>query len=431
MKTATHPLLIHNGTIVDGTGKQPIVDGVVVIEAGKLAYVGPAHSAPVLPDSVARIDARGGTILPGLVEAHFHATYFNIAALEDLDIKYPVEYVSLLASVNARLALECGYTAARSGGCLFNVDFWLKKAIEEDLIPGPRLSASGREICSAGGLMDWNPEFRKIGMEGLVFIVNGQEDARKAVRALVKDGVEWVKTYPTGDAASPDINDHHTLCMTFDEMHAVVRTAHNHGLKVTGHCRATEGIKNALRAGYDCIEHGTFMDDEALDLLLQRDVPCVPALYFEKASIERGPEFGLSQRVIDGHQETLDGGIESARRILRAGGRLGMGGDYGFGWNPHGDYARELTFFVQDVGFTPLEVITCATKTGAEIMGRGDEFGTLEPGKLADVLIVDGDVLADIRLLEDRSKFIAVLQGGVIKAGRLAESFPILVKREQ
>ena len=431
MKTATHPLLIHNGTVVDGTGTQPIVDGVVVIEAGKLAYVGPAHGAPVLPESVARIDARGGTILPGLVEAHFHATYFNIAALEDLDIKYPVEYVSLLASVNARLALECGYTAARSGGCLFNVDFWLKKAIEEDLIPGPRLSASGREICSAGGLMDWNPEFRKIGMEGLVFIVNGQEDARKAVRALVKDGVEWVKTYPTGDAASPDINDHHTLCMTFDEMHAVVRTAHNHGLKVTGHCRATEGIKNALRAGYDCIEHGTFMDDEALDLLLQRDVPCVPALYFEKASIERGPEFGLSQRVIDGHQETLDGGIESARRILRAGGRLGMGGDYGFGWNPHGDYARELTFFVQDVGFTPLEVITCATKTGAEIMGRGDEFGTLEPGKLADVLIVDGDVLADIRLLEDRSKFIAVLQGGVIKAGQLAKSFPILVKREQ
>jgi len=431
MKTADHSLLIHNGTIVDGTGAQPVCDGVVLVEAGKLAYVGPAAGAPHVPESVERIDARDGTIMPGLVEAHFHATYFNIAALEDLDIKYPVEYVSLLASVNSKLALECGYTAARSGGCLFNVDFWLKKAIEEDLIAGPRLSASGREICSAGGLMDWNPEFRKIGMEGLVFIINGQEDARKAVRALVKDGVEWVKTYPTGDAASPDINDHHTLCMTFEEMNAVVSTAHNHGLKVTGHCRATEGIKNALRAGYDCIEHGTFMDDEALDILLQRDVPCVPALYFEKASVELGPEFGLSQRVIDGHQETLDGGIESARRILRAGGRLGMGGDYGFGWNPHGDYARELTFFVKDVGLTPLEVLTCATKTGAEIMGRSDEFGTLEKGKLADVLIVDGDVIADISLLEDRTKFIAVMQGGVIKAGQLAKSFPTVVKRER
>jgi imidazolonepropionase-like amidohydrolase len=173
------------------------------------------------------------------------------------------------------------------------------------------------------------------------------------------------------------------------------------------------------------------MDDEALDLLLQRDVPCVPALYFEKASVELGPEFGLSQRVIDGHQETLDGGIESARRILRAGGRLGMGGDYGFGWNPHGDYSRELTFFVKDVGLTPLEVLTCATKTGAEIMGRNDEFGTLEKGKLADVLVVDGDIIADISLLEDRTKFIAVMQGGIIKAGQLAKSFPTVVKRER
>ena len=108
---------------------------------------------------------------------------------------------------------------------------WLKKAIEKDLVAGPRLAASGREICGVGGLMDWNPDFRKIGMEGLVFIINGPDEARAAVRKLVKDGVEWVKTYPTGDAASPDINDHHTLCMTFEEMHAVVATAHNHRLR--------------------------------------------------------------------------------------------------------------------------------------------------------------------------------------------------------
>jgi imidazolonepropionase-like amidohydrolase len=423
--------VIGNGTLVDGTGAAPVADASVMVADGKIAYAGPAKDAPPTPPEARRIDARGGSILPGLVEAHFHATYFNILALEDLDIKYPVEYVSLLASVNCRLALECGYTAARSGGCLFNIDVWLKKAIEEDLIPGPRLAASGREICSAGGLMDWNPEFRKIGMEGLVFIVNGQEDARKAVRALVKDGAEWVKTYPTGDAASPDLNDHHTLCMTFEEMHAVVATAHNHKLKVTGHCRATQGIKNALRAGYDTIEHGTFLDEEALDLLLSRDVPCVPALYFEKASVERGKEFGLSQRVIDGHQETLEGGAESARRILRSGGRLGMGGDYGFGWNPHGDYARELTFFVRYVGLTPLEVITCTTRTGAEIMGRADEFGTLESGKLADLLVVDGDVIADISVLEDRARFIAVMQGGAIKAGQLARPVPTMVNREK
>jgi len=425
MKTASGISIIRNGQIIDGTGAAPVADGVVMIEDGRLSYVGPATSAPAVADEADVIDARGGTIMPGLVEAHWHPTYFNVAALEDLDIKYPVEYVTLLASCNARLALECGYTSARSGGSLFNIDVWLKKAIESDLIPGPRLVASGREICGVGGLMDWNPDFRKIGMEGLVLLVNGADEARAAVRKLVKDGVEWVKTYPTGDAASPDLNDHHTLCMTFEEMHAVVQTAHNHGLKVTGHCRATEGIRNALRAGYDALEHGTFLDDECIELILERDVPVVPALYFEKASVDHGPEIGMPQAVIDGHQETLDGGSESCRRLLAAGGRIGMGGDYGFAWNPHGDYAKELTFFVNDVGFSVLDTIKCATKTGAEICGNGEDVGTLETGKLADVLVVDGDVASDISLLEDRSGFIAVIQGGTIKAGELAPRWPV------
>jgi imidazolonepropionase-like amidohydrolase len=420
MKTATGWTVIAGGQLVDGTGAPPVRDAALVIRDGRITYAGPAARMPAPPPDARRIDAGGSTILPGLVEAHFHPTYFDVAALEDLDIKYPVEYVTLLAAHNARLALECGYTAARSGGSLFNIDVWLKKALENDVTPGPRLAASGREICGVGGLMDWNPDFRKIGMEGLVLLVNGPVEARAAVRKLVKDGVEWVKTYPTGDAAAPDTNDHHTLCMTFEEMHACVATAHNHGLKVTGHCRATEGIKNALRAGYDTLEHGTFLDDQALDMLLERDTPVVPALQFEQGSIEHGPDWGMPRKVIDGHKETLEAGAESARRILKEGGRLGLGGDYGFAWNPHGTYARELTFFVRYVGFSPLEVIRCATRTGAEIMGRDREFGTLEAGKLADVLVADGDVLADISLLEDRRRFRAVLQGGIVKAGRLA-----------
>ena len=421
MRLATGSCVIHNGQLFDGNGTPCIPQGMLIAEQGRITYAGPAQGAPPKPAGASVIDAQGGTILPGLIEAHFHPTYFNVAALEDLDIKYPVEYVTLLAAANAKLALECGYTSARSGGSLFNIDVWMKKGIEKDLIPGPRLAASGREICGVGGLMDWNPDFRKIGMEGLVLLVNGPDEARAAVRKLVKDGIEWVKTYPTGDAAAPDVNDHHTLCMTFEEMHAVVETAHNHGMKVTGHCRATEGIKNALKAGYDAIEHGTFVDDECIDLILQRDVPCVPALYFEYASIQRGPEFGMSQRVIDGHQETLEGGAESCRRIMAAGGRLGMGGDYGFAWNPHGDYAKELDFFVKYVGLKPLDVLKCATRTGAEILGRAHELGTLEKGKLADVLVVAGDPVADIAVLQDRSKFIAVMQGGIVKAGRLTQ----------
>jgi imidazolonepropionase-like amidohydrolase len=413
--------LITNGRLVDGTGAAAVPDAAIVVRDGRIAYAGPVRGAPEVPPEASRIDARGGTILPGLVEAHFHPTYFNVAELADLDTKYPVEYVTLLAAANARLALECGYTAARSGGSLHNIDVWLKKAIEEDLCPGPRLAANGREICGAGGLMDWNADHLKIGMEGLILLINGPVEARAAVRKLVKDGVEWIKTYPTGDAAAPDTADHHTLCMTLEEMAAVVDEAHNYRKKVTGHCRANLGIKNALRAGFDAIEHATFMDAEALDMLLARDVPVVPALQYEKASVEKGPAFGHPQKVIDGHKETLEAGAESARMILRAGGRVGLGGDYGFAWNPHGDYAKELTFFVRDVGFTPLETITCATRTGAEIMGRGDELGTVTAGKLADLLVVDGDVLADIAVLEDRSRFIAVMQGGVIKAGQLAQ----------
>jgi imidazolonepropionase-like amidohydrolase len=422
MKTALGHTVIANGQLVDGTGAPALADAVVVVQDGRIAYSGPARSAPSLSPDATRIDARGGTIMPGLVEAHFHPTYFNVADLADLDVKYPVEFVTILAACNARLALECGYTAARSGGSLHNIDVWLKKAIEDDLIPGPRLAASGREICGAGGLMDWNPDHLKLGMEGLILLINGPDEGRRAVRKLVKDGVEWIKTYPTGDAAAPDTADHHTLCMTFEEMAAVVAEAHNYHRKVTGHCRATLGIKNALRAGFDCIEHATFMDQEALDLLLSRSTPVVPALQFEYASIEKGPRFGMSQAVVDGHKETLEGGAESALLIQRAGGRLGMGGDYGFAWNPHGEYAKELTFFVRHVGFSALETITCATRNGAEIMRRGNDFGTVEEGKFADLLLIDGDPLADISVLEDRSRFLAVMQGGIIKAGRLAAS---------
>ncbi|HWY88675.1 MAG TPA: amidohydrolase family protein [Gemmataceae bacterium] len=420
MKLAQGTIAITGGQLIPGTGAKATPSATVVMRDGRIVFAGSATSAPPLPADAQRIDARGGTIMPGLVEAHFHPTYFNVAALEDLGGKYPVEYVSLLAAANARLALACGYTAARSGGSLFNIDVWLKRAIENDLVPGPRLAASGRRICGAGGLLDWIPDFHASDIEGHALLIDGPGEARAAVRKLVKDGVEWVKTYPTGDAAAPERNDHHTLCMTFEEMQAVLTTAHNHRLKVSGHCRAALGIKNALRAGYDTIEYATFLDDEGLDLLLERNTPVVPALHFEHASIVHGPEFGMSQRVMDGHKETLEGGISSVRRIIKAGGRLGMGGDYGFAWTPHGTYAKELTFFVKTVGFTPLETITCATRTGAEILGRDREIGTLETGKLADILVVDGDVLADISILEDRSRFIAVLQGGVVKAGRAA-----------
>ena len=143
MKPATGTTLIHNGTLLDGNGGPPVRDAALLVREGRITYAGPESAMPAVSRDTPMIDARGGTIMPGLVEAHFHPTYFNVAALEDLDIKYPVEYVTLLAAANAKLALECGYTSARSGGSLFNIDVWLKKAIESDVCPGPRLAASG------------------------------------------------------------------------------------------------------------------------------------------------------------------------------------------------------------------------------------------------------------------------------------------------
>ena len=172
MKLQSGITVVKNGQLIDGTGKPAIPNAALVIENGLITYAGPAADAPASPDALV-IDAKGGTIMPGLIEAHIHLTYFNVTELQDLDIKFPVEYVTLQSAVNAKTALECGYTSARSGGCLHNIDVWMKKAIEEDMIPGPRLSASGREICGAGGLMDWNPDYRRIGMEGIVFTSGG------------------------------------------------------------------------------------------------------------------------------------------------------------------------------------------------------------------------------------------------------------------
>ncbi len=242
MKLATGTTVILNGQLVDGTGTPPIPDARPRHQRRPHRLRRPrrpdarrcrptrAASTPAAAPSC-RAWSRPTSTRPTSTSPPWKTSTSSIRSSTSRCWRRPTR----------RLALECGYTAARSGGSLFNIDVWLKKAIENDLIPGPRLAASGREICGVGGLMDWNPDFRKIGMEGLVLLVNGPDEARAAVRKLVKDGVEWVKTYPTGDAAAPDTNDHHTLCMTFEEMHAVVATAHNHGLKVTGHCRATAG----------------------------------------------------------------------------------------------------------------------------------------------------------------------------------------------
>ena len=270
--------------------------------------------------------------------------------------------------------------------------------------------------------MDWNPDFRKIGMEGLVLLVNGPDEARAAVRKLVKDGVEWVKTYPTGDAAAPDTNDHHTLCMTFEEMHAVRRDGAQprpEGHRpLPGHGGHQERPPRRLRRAGARHVHGRRGAGPAAGA---RHAGGAGAAVRAGQHRARPGVRHVAARSSTATRRRWKAAPRAPGASCKAGGRLGMGGDYGFAWNPHGDYAKELTFFVElrrlhaAGGRSP-----APRSTGAEIMGRADEFGTLEAGKLADVLVVDGDVLADIRRLEDRSSFLAVMQGGVVKAGTLA-----------
>ena len=204
MRIATGITRISNGDLIDGTGSSPVRDAVVVVDGGRISYAGPAIGAPPLADGCRTRSTPGaGRSCRAWSRPTSTRRTSTSPVLEDLDIKYPSEIVTLLSTFNARLALECGYTVGPLGGSLFNIDVWLEEAIETDIVVGPRFVPGGREICGVGGLMDWNPDFRKIGMEGVVLLVNGPDEARSAARQLVKDGVEWVKTYPTGDAAAP------------------------------------------------------------------------------------------------------------------------------------------------------------------------------------------------------------------------------------
>jgi imidazolonepropionase-like amidohydrolase len=422
MKSAQGTTVIHNGQLVDGSGAPAVPKANVVIQDGRITYAGPASGAPPVSPPAQRIDAQGGTILPGLIEPHWHPSYLNASTLPELDTGYPAEYMTLRTAANARLLLDCGYTGARTGGSIHDIDVSLKRALEEDYLTGPRLSPSGRDICGRGGMMDWNPDYLKLGMEGATYLVDGPVEARAAARRVIKTGAEWIKTYPSGDAGCAHATSH-TMNMTESEMQAVAEEAHNYKIKVFGHCRGAESIKAALRQKYDSIEHGNFMDQEGLDMILEQNTPLVPCLYHCQMVVEHGKDFGFPQKDIDGHKDHVECGVEAARKVHKGGGRVATGGgDFGLGWNPHGGYAKELSFFVKYVGFSSVESICGATRIGAELLEWENDLGTLAAGKLADLLVVDGDVVGNITVLEDRSNFIAVMQGGIIRSGRLAAS---------
>ncbi len=408
-------MLLKNARLIDGTGAGPVDGAALLVEGERLVQVGPKVKAP---KGVETIDLGGRTVIPGLVEGHIHLSYNNIKVIADLDLNCPPEYTTLVSAKTAELALHCGYTSARSAGSLHSIDAALKRAIHEGMIPGPRLLAAGRDICATGGMADWNPSYLKLGMEGLALIADGVDACRAAARRCIKDGADVVKCYIGGDALLP-----HTpiadCTYTQAEVDAIVDEAHMRGRMVSAHTRGARSSEVAARAGVDSIEHATYASDATLKLIKEKDLTLVPGIRYIHSIIDNGPKFGIDRSIWGPAklEEEIATSRDTYRRAKKLGIRLVPGGDFGFAWNPHGEYAKDIQAFVEVIGFTPLEAIGCATKNGAELMRMAADIGTLEAGKFADLVVVEGDPLRDIGILQDRTK-LSVMKGGAFVTRR-------------
>jgi imidazolonepropionase-like amidohydrolase len=406
-------LYLKNLQLIDGTGAPAQAGAALIIEGDTLVHVGPlAGTDEPSGSDVETMDLGGRSVIPGLVEAHIHLSYNHVKAIADLDLNCPPEYSTLKAARNAELALACGYTAARSAGAVHRIDAALKQAINEGLYPGPRLLAASRDICATGGMADWNPSYLKLGMEGLALIADGPDQVRAAVRRSIKDGADVVKCYVGGDALLPHtpIGD---CTYTLAEVVALVDESHMRGRMTAAHVRGQRSSRVAAEAGVDSLEHATYADDETLGLIADRGLTLVPGLRYLYSILENGPAFGIGEEIIgpSGLRAEIKQAADTYRRAKDLGIRMCPGGDFGFAWNPHGEYAKDIQVFVDVIGFSPLEAIGCATRNGAELMRMADRIGTLQQGKLADLVVVDGDPLRDISVLQDRPR-LSVMQGG-------------------
>jgi imidazolonepropionase-like amidohydrolase len=415
------PTLFLNAKLIDGNGGPPVEDGAVRIEKNRITHVGRTGDWGENPDGNQRvIDLENKALLPGLTEGHFHISFWGVRELPDLDLKLPAELSTIYAVKNAELALRCGYTSVASAGALHRVDVTVRDAIDEGVIPGPRMAASGRDICATSGMLDWNPSFWQLGMEGLAIFADGVEEVRKAVRQNIREGCDVIKLYVTGEGllrGRPGIPPEETM-YSLEEIQVAVREAHTRNRQVAAHVRGNDGVKLCVEAGVDVIEHATYADDEAIAMIAERrdEIFVVPGLGYHWGILQKGLACGISQEMIDasGYEDEWQVGCVAMNKLREAGVRVIPGGDYGFIWCPHGEYAKDIELLVTDMGFTPMEAIVSATKHGSELMRTPDETGTVEAGKLADLLIVDGDPVEDIAILQDRSRLAMVMKDGKV-----------------
>jgi imidazolonepropionase-like amidohydrolase len=408
--------LVH-GRLIDGLGHPPLEDGFVLVEEGWIREVGPMSAYHASRgDAPATVDVEGRTVLPGLIDCHAHLVYSGFRSLEDVD-RCPVETAAINAALNAGAVLRAGYTTIRDVGTIGNVAVAVREAVAQGRIPGPRVIASGRIIGPTSGMVDTLPPHWAT-CRGLGLIVDGPDEMVRAVRRQIKDGVDNVKLGASGVEIGPHA---HTWMTTLSEaeVRAAVEEAHRWGRTVAVHCQSYDAAKFALRAGADTVEHGTRLDDEAIDLFRRGRTVLVPTLSTLFSVLELGERLNLLPK----HREEMAVNrplwLESLRRARAAGVPIAAGGDIGNRF-PHGANARELQYLVE-AGLSPLEAIQAATGTAALALRREATLGALAPGRIADLVVVDGDPLADIRLLQDPGRLRIVLKEGRLVAGTLAE----------
>ena len=420
-------VVFRDATVIDGSGAPPF-RATVRVDGNRISSITIASAAPgrtdpatateaqSVPDGAEIVDCQGATLMPGMIEPHAHLSFVD-QATPFAFTSIPVEEHLLLTLKHARLYLDQGFTSCFSAAATKpRLDIVTRDAIDRGEHPGPRLRAASVQLTVTGGVGDLRQMHLDPGEAMYTLPCDGPVEFRRAAREACREGVDVLKIVPSGDTSTPAVPSARTL-MTDDEVAAVCDVARAHDRFVAAHARSAESIKMCVRNGVDVIYHATYADDEAMDMLeaQKESVFVAPALSVTITRLRDAGKFGLpsTEAMRQRISTDLECTIESMRALTRRGVRVLPGGDYGFLWNPHGANARDLSYFVELLGFTPMEAIVGATARGGEIMGMAGELGRVREGFLADLLLVDGDPLADLQILEDRARLLAIMKDGV------------------